>query len=65
MSGNIARVTPLWDGVNDAGRLDARSVTISGRRMPTRSHCLPEQADGAELDLGDEVDQGHGNERWL
>jgi hypothetical protein len=28
---------------------------------------LPEQADGAELELdpGDVADEGHGNERWL
>jgi hypothetical protein len=35
--------------------------------MPSPFALLPEQADGAELelDLGDVVDESHGNERWL
>ena len=71
IEGNGARVSErVQDGVDDVGRLHA-PVRHDQRTADTDPFALlPEQADGAELelDLGDVVDEGHGNEcneHWL
>ena len=54
----------VQDGVDDAGRLHAPVRHDQRTADADPFALLPEQADGAELelDLGDVVDEGHGND---